>query len=129
MLNNVGERKERGTRYSLFAGLLIDLEHGSVSMIMLYSMLHATCVYIYVINDVYCVFTLKERHFLVLLVSLLALAWSTVLITVILIVAGYNIIPIVFERIPLDIKTNEFYRRGLSWSERNEDDAIYEVNE
>ena len=60
-------------------------------------------------------------------VCLLVLAWSMVAVTAILAAVGYDILPIVFERIPLDIQTNKFYRRGLSWWQRNEDDAIYEV--
>ena len=59
---------------------------------------------------------------------LLGMAWSMVVVTIILIVVGYDILPIVFERIPLDILDNRFYRRGVAWQHRNEDDAIYEVS-
>ena len=61
-------------------------------------------------------------------VSLKGLAWSFVLLTGILIYSGYDIIPIVFERLPLDIRDNKFYLRGLSWQMRMEEDKIiYEV--
>ena len=65
--------------------------------------------------------------YLLFLVSLLVAAWFFFVVTVIMIVVGYNIIPIVFERLPLDIRDNIFYLRGLSWQFANDDDSIYEV--
>ena len=61
-------------------------------------------------------------------VVLLGLAWSMVAVTIIMMVVGYDILPIVFEQIPLDIVDNKFFRRGLAWQHRNEDAAIYEVS-
>ena len=64
----------------------------------------------------------------VLAVVLLALACSPVSLTSILTRIGYDIIPVVFERLPLDISDNEFYLRGLSWQMQMEDgNVIYEV--
>ena len=60
-------------------------------------------------------------------VALLALAWSLVLLTAILMYVGYDIIPVVFEDLPLDIRDNKFYLRGLSWQMRMENKIIYEV--
>ena len=61
-------------------------------------------------------------------VSLMGLAWFMVLLTAVLLFVGYDIIPIVFERLPLDIQDNKFSLRGLSWQQRLEDDAVYEVS-
>ena len=50
------------------------------------------------------------------------------LLTGILQVLGAEPIPLVFERLPLDIRSNEFYKRGLAWQFRTEEnDEIYEV--
>ena len=49
-------------------------------------------------------------------------------LTGILQATGAEPIPIVFERLPLDIRSNKFYQRGLAWQFRTEEnDEIYEV--
>ena len=62
-----------------------------------------------------------------LAVVLLASAWLFFFVTAIMIVLDYDILPIVFERMPLDILNNKYYLRGMSWQFANEDDLIYEV--
>ena len=47
-----------------------------------------------------------------------------VTVTAILIGTGYDIIPITFDRIPLDIRTNDDYLRHVAWTNRFEDGTI-----
>lgn len=50
-----------------------------------------------------------------------------IFIMIILMQTGYDIFPIVFDRIPLDIQDNEDFLRGLAWEQRNENTDIIEV--
>ncbi|KAK2158902.1 hypothetical protein LSH36_162g08051 [Paralvinella palmiformis] len=45
-----------------------------------------------------------------------------VLITVILMKTGYDILPITFDRLPLDIKDNVDYLRDMAWTHRDDED-------
>ena len=45
-------------------------------------------------------------------------------ITVILVRTGYDILPITFDRVPLDIRDDSDYLRGLAWDHRMEDESV-----
>ena len=51
-----------------------------------------------------------------------------VLLMAVLARLGYDVFPIVFDRIPLDITNNEDYLRGLAREERKEDATIINVS-
>ena len=46
------------------------------------------------------------------------------LITAILVRVGYDILPITFDRIPLDIQDDPDFLRGLAWEQRNTDTTL-----
>ena len=43
-----------------------------------------------------------------------------IVVTMILTAIGYDIIPIVFDRLPLDIRDNEDFLRGIAFDQRND---------
>ena len=47
-----------------------------------------------------------------------------VVTTAILAGSGYDIIPITFDQIPLDIRTNDDYLRHVAWSNRFKDGSV-----
>ena len=62
------------------------------------------------------------------LVCLLVAHALMVVLTAALVVAGVNVLPLVFDRLPLDILDNKHFLRGLAWDYRNEEnDVIFEV--
>ena len=62
-------------------------------------------------------------------VSLLSLAVFMIILTFILIFAGYDAIPIYFDDVPLDIQDNKLLQRGMAWEFRNDDTKlVYEVS-
>ena len=80
-------------------------------------LLDTSILYIYIVSSRYVQFT----------VITLASAVMMLLITLIMLVVGYDIIPVVFEQLPLDIIDNEFHQRGLAWVHRDDAKEIYEV--
>ena len=64
------------------------------------------------------------------LVCLLVAHALMVVLTAALVVAGVNVLPLVFDRLPLDILDNKHFLRGLAWDYRNEEnDVIFEVRD
>ena len=51
-----------------------------------------------------------------------------VLLVLILYLAGVDILPLVFERLPLDIPDNEEFLKGLAWNQRDSPGFIYDVS-
>ena len=45
------------------------------------------------------------------------------LMLVILMLARFPILPLVFDELPLDFRNNENYLRGLAWSHRHDEDS------
>ena len=62
------------------------------------------------------------------LVSLFICHVLMLVLTGVLVLAGVNVLPLVFDRLPLDIRDNTYYLRGLAWQHRNdENDEIFKV--
>ncbi len=45
-----------------------------------------------------------------------------VAITAILMVSGYDVLPVVFDQLPLDIRDDQDFLRGLAWDNRDDSD-------
>ena len=63
------------------------------------------------------------------IVGLLGAHLLMFIVTVILIAAGVDVIPLEFDQLPLDIRNNKFYLRGLAWQFRDENnDVIFKAS-
>ena len=49
---------------------------------------------------------------------------SFVVITAALMVSGYDVLPLVFDRLPLDIQDDPDFLRGLAWDNRDQNSDI-----
>ena len=59
---------------------------------------------------------------------MLGLHLFMIFITVILVMTGFNILPLSMSRVPLDIRDDDDYLRGLAWQERSEGDDLLDRN-
>ena len=50
------------------------------------------------------------------------------LLVIVMLAAGVNILPLVFEQLPLDIKDHTEYLKGLAWDYRDDNNVIDDVS-
>ena len=50
------------------------------------------------------------------------------LLVIVMLAAGVNILPLVFEQLPLDIKDHTEYLKGLAWDYRDDNNVIADVS-